>query len=437
MKHAQLNFLFVLIICCGCAVHKDKSTTVDKRDVGRIIATLSDDNMRGRAIFTQDIERAADFISDEFEQAGLKPFRDLPTFRQDFTVSQIQPATQELTINGKAIDAEKMFYISTQTGINWNTAPNVNLEYIRADDDFMERFRALRQLKTDVLVIVDEQFAEHFAKVHAFYSRGRIIPEPNRGANNSIVFVLNNQPVQSFRVSITNSIEKMPLFNVVGVLPGKSKPDEYVIFSGHYDHLGIIDPVGRDSIANGADDDASGITAVISLAKHYARMKDNERTLLFVAFTAEESGGFGSQFFSKQLNPDKVKAMINIEMIGKDSKFGSRTAYITGYEKSNLGKLLQGQLTNTAFAFHPDPYPEQNLFYRSDNATLAALGVPAHTISTVQIDQDQYYHTVKDELKTLDVKNILSTIQAIALGARGIVAGTETPTRIEKNPNLR
>jgi Zn-dependent M28 family amino/carboxypeptidase len=229
-----------------------------------------------------------------------------------------------------------------------------------------------------------------------------------------------------------DSTTKAPLFNVAGMIPGKSKPNEYVIFSGHYDHLGIVKAKDQDSIANGADDDASGVTAMISLAKYFKKLNNNERTLIFVAFTAEEIGGFGAKHFSQQLNPDEVIAMFNIEMIGKESKFGKNSAFITGYERSDFGPILQKNLAGTAFTFHPDPYPEQRLFYRSDNATLAALGVPAHTISTDQIDIDKLYHTVKDEYASLDTENILATIQAIAKSAVTIVNGKDTPTRIPK-----
>lgn len=226
--------------------------------------------------------------------------------------------------------------------------------------------------------------------------------------------------------------EGKPLFNVAGMIPGKSKAAELVVFSGHYDHLGIVKGDEQDSIANGADDDASGITAMIALAKYYKALNNNERTLIFVAFTAEESGGFGSRHFSKKLNPDQVVAMFNIEMIGKESKFGKNAAFITGFDKSDFGKILQRNLKGTEFTFHPDPYIRQNLFYRSDNATLAALGVPAHTISTDQIDIDKFYHTVKDEYSTLDTQNILATIKAIAKSAISIIKGTDTPTRIPK-----
>ncbi|HMI04535.1 MAG TPA: M20/M25/M40 family metallo-hydrolase [Pedobacter sp.] len=244
------------------------------------------------------------------------------------------------------------------------------------------------------------------------------------------------QPLDG-QTGFRQSFEKdgKPLFNVAGMIPGKSKAKEIVVFSGHYDHLGIIKGDGQDTIANGADDDASGTTAMIALAKYYKELNNNERTLIFVAFTAEEIGGFGAKYFSEKLNPDDVSAMFNIEMIGKESKFGKNTAFITGYERSDFGKILQKNLEGGEFTFHPDPYPKQKLFYRSDNATLAALGVPAHTISTDQIDTDKLYHTVKDEYSSLDTENILATIKGIAQSAISIIKGTDTPTRIPKLKN--
>ena len=93
--------------------------------------------------------------------------------------------------------------------------------------------------------------------------------------------------------------------------------------------------------------------------------------MVFAAFTAEEIGGFGATYFSKQFDPKQVMAMFNIEMIGTESKWGKNSAYITGFDKTNMGEILQKNLEGTGFTFHPDPYPDQQLFYRSDNATLA------------------------------------------------------------------
>ena len=225
--------------------------------------------------------------------------------------------------------------------------------------------------------------------------------------------------------------DQKPTNNVIGVLKGKSKPNEIVIFSAHYDHLGMKTE-GNDKIYNGANDDASGVTAVVTLAKYFKEIGTNERTIIFVAFTGEETGGFGSAFFTKNSNPDQVVAMFNIEMIGTESKWGKNSGYITGYEKSNFGKILQRNLKGTDFNFYPDPYPTEQLFYRSDNARLAAAGVPAHTISTSKMDSEPNYHKLSDEVSTLDLTNMTAFIKAIALSSRSILSGKDTPTRVEK-----
>jgi Iap family predicted aminopeptidase len=220
--------------------------------------------------------------------------------------------------------------------------------------------------------------------------------------------------------------------NVIGILPGKSKPNEYVIFSAHYDHLGLNEN-GEDKVYNGANDDASGTTAVIALAKYFKELNQNERTLVFVTFTGEEVGGFGSKFFSENIDAAKVVAMFNIEMIGTESKWGKNSAYITGFEKSDFGNILQKNLKNSNFNFYPDPYPEQHLFYRSDNARLAALGVPAHTISTSKMDVEPNYHKLSDEVLTLDLDNMTEIIKSIAISSQTIINGVDTPTRVNKS----
>lgn len=224
--------------------------------------------------------------------------------------------------------------------------------------------------------------------------------------------------------------EGLQLFNVIGVLEGTTKKDEYVVVSAHYDHLGIIKSVAGDSIANGADDDASGVTAVLTLAKYFKEKGTHARSVVFIAFTAEEKGLWGSNYFGTQVKPEKFMAGINIEMIGKDSKFGPKTAFLTGFERSDFGQIIQQNLKGTDYKLYPDPYKEFGLFYRSDNASLAKLGIPAHTFSTCPIDKDTYYHTVDDEVETLDVETIAATIRAIAIGTETIINGKETPTRV-------
>ncbi len=219
--------------------------------------------------------------------------------------------------------------------------------------------------------------------------------------------------------------------NVIGIIPGKSKSDEIVIFSAHYDHLGLIKNED-DKVYNGANDNASGVTAIITLAKYFKELNQNERTIIFVAFTGEEVGGFGSAVFSESIDPAKVVAMFNIEMIGTDSKWGKNSAYITGFDKSDFGLILQKNLKGSDFKFNPDPYPQEQLFYRSDNARLAALGVPAHSISTAKMDMEPNYHKPSDEVANLDIPNMTAIIQAIGLSAQSIVSGIDTPIRVKK-----
>ncbi len=410
----------------------DKIITREYTD--HLIKTLSADDMQGRGTFTPGIDKAATFIESEFKKIGLQPLTGEKTFRQSFYRYQITNQTGSVKIDGQEIPNENFMVsglVSETARLDQSNAVVVKLD---PEKPFVMQFRAITAAGKNQIVLVDQKFAENFKRYKGFLNRPSSIAEKDFNSNKAAVqvFVLGKDTATTFSANFANKVEKMPLFNVAAMIPGKSRAKELVVFSGHYDHLGIIKPVDGDSIANGADDDASGTTAMIALAKYYKAQKNNERTLIFVAFTAEEIGGFGAKYFSQKLNPDEVVAMFNIEMIGKDSKFGKNTAFITGYERSDFGKILQKNLSGTEFTFHPDPYPDQNLFYRSDNATLAALGVPAHTISTDKIDIDKLYHSVKDEYSSLDVENILSTIKAIAKSATTIINGTDTPTRIPK-----
>ncbi|CAM1352490.1 M20/M25/M40 family metallo-hydrolase [Tenacibaculum insulae] len=220
------------------------------------------------------------------------------------------------------------------------------------------------------------------------------------------------------------------MFNVIGVLEGKSKKDEYVVVSAHYDHLGTKKDGEGDLIFNGANDDASGVTGVLALAKYFKEKGQNERTIVFVAFTAEEMGLIGSTHFGKGIDAAKFVAGINLEMIGKTPSFGPNTAWLTGFERSDFGKIIQKNLVGTGYQLFPDPYKKFNLFFRSDNASLAKLGVPSHTFSTTPIDVDKDYHKVSDEAETLNMTVITETIKAVAKGTESIINGKDTPTRV-------
>ncbi|MFD1769307.1 M20/M25/M40 family metallo-hydrolase [Sphingobacterium suaedae] len=427
----SLSLFAALQLLSGAA--NSQTSIADTQDIQRIIQTLAADDMRGRAALTPDIGKAADFIANEFRQAGLKPYAE-ENYRQTFDITRVSTAEQNVQVNSEQLKPDDYIILSNEPSLRWSSSQDLPSLEITAGQDFSERFREIvRNNPGNAVIWVDPSFAPLLARFKKIFTRENVVPKqdtPSYGF--SKVFIVKRAPITSFQITSDTKHQDFSLFNVAAVIPGRSKADEFVVFSAHYDHIGILDPVEQDSIANGADDDASGTTAMIALAKHFQKLNNNERTLIFVAFTAEEIGMFGSKYFSNQIDADQVVAMVNIEMIGKDSKFGPNSLYVTGYNNSNLAALMQENLKGTAFTFHPDPYPQQNLFYRSDNAVLAALGVPAHTFSTSQIDKDAYYHTVKDELSTLDIQNIKSSIEAIAQGVKGIVAGKQTPSRVEK-----
>ncbi|TDO21368.1 M20/M25/M40 family metallo-hydrolase [Pedobacter duraquae] len=432
----RLPFALLAFCLANNVQAQDIDKIITKPYVDGLIKTLSADDMQGRGSFTPGIDKAATFIERQFKEIGLKPLAGAKGFRQTFPVFRMKPQSVTVKLNNQDIAPENILVAgSSAAETKFDLTNGDGFIRLNPGQSLQQQLRTLSRTKKRQIVLVDQKFTEDFRKLKAAPSRGSIVDETTlkdpKGP--ALVLVLTADTVASgFNVAIKNSAEELSLFNVAGMIPGKSKAKEIVVFSGHYDHLGIVKPTDQDSIANGADDDASGTTAMIALAKYYKKLKNNERTLIFVAFTAEEIGGFGAKHFSRGLNPDDVTAMFNIEMIGKDSKFGKNTAFITGYEKSDFGAILQKNLAGTQFTFHPDPYPAQRLFYRSDNATLAALGVPAHTISTDMIDIDKLYHTVNDEYESLDTDNILATIKGIAKAAITIVKGTDTPTRIPK-----
>lgn len=399
---------------------------INAEEVSRIIHVLASDSMKGRKIFTPEIDSAAKFIAHEFTQSGLKYFDTLDSYSQTFYMVENQDYHPTGTVGGRELEPENIIVTTSREHIAVDEHSGFAIHFIDSSENFFRSVYPLLRVDTSQVIFVSPHHARNFSRLRKFH-------RPFFDSRPPVIMALADSLPKTFHIESSGTPRKLALHNVVGILPGKSKRNEYVLFSAHYDHLGVGKPdVMGDSIYNGANDDASGTTAVIALAKYFAQKADNERTLVFVAFTAEESGGYGSKYFSQQLDPDKIVAMFNIEMIGTPSKWGPGHAYITGYERSDFGKILQQNIPDSSFIFHPDPYPKQNLFYRSDNATLAALGVPAHTISTSIMDKEPYYHRPGDEVSTLDMEQLAHTIRAIAHSSRSIVMGEDTPARVEK-----
>lgn len=409
---------------CGTAIYAQKADNIiNLPEVSRIINVLASDEMGGRKNFSPSIDKAAAFIATEYKKAGIQTVKG-DSYLQTFTMCSALPTGTSLVLDGATVDSLNAIVFTSHPQITITEKDKYRTVKIAKGASFFTEARNLIQGNENTIVWVDDSFKTNFNRISAF-KRNFF-----KSATN-VVFILQTTPATTFTIKALHNIREQSTANVVGMLPGTTHKDEYVIFSGHYDHMGIVKPnASGDSIMNGANDDASGITAVIMLANYYKALGNNKRTIIFASFACEEIGGFGSQYFSQQLNPAKVMAMFNIEMIGTDSKWGKNSAYITGYDKTDMGKILANNLQGSAFSFNPDPYPEQNLFYRSDNATLARLGVPAHTISTSKMDSEPNYHKVTDEVSTLDLENMTAIIRSIAISARSIVEGKDTPSRV-------
>jgi aminopeptidase YwaD len=422
----------LLSACSEQAIPKVKIAEMTSVQVVKDITYLASDDLKGRASFSPEIDKAGDYISQRFTEVGLSPLDGSKDFKQTFKVTSIMPKTLSVTLNGNVISEENLGMASTIPSISWTNSEEVNTHIIGETDDMRKALGKMNNDGGQHLVIIHSVHAKMFAGYRGYFQRG--LTKLSLDHQGAIVMILaDDNEISSIDVSATTSITEKQLTNIVAVLPGTDKniktAKEIVLYSAHYDHLGLT-PDGKE-IFNGADDDASGTSAVINLAQHYASKGGNKRTLMFSAFTAEEIGGFGSKYFSQQLNPDDVVAMINIEMIGKPSKFGAGTVWMTGMERSNLGELLNESLKAKNTEVFKDPYPEQGLFYRSDNATLARLGVPAHSFSSTQLDKDQHYHQTSDDINSLDLDSMYKVIESLSVATQGLVDGTITPTRID------
>ncbi|MFN5422881.1 MAG: M28 family metallopeptidase [bacterium] len=416
-----------IVLFVSLSVQGQKALKViSAKETERVEGVLASDEMEGRKTFSSGIEKAAAFIASEFEKNGLQHLNGEKDHLQRFSMIRTRSIKQHVTVNGKTIEHSNLLIISTKSALSINEQSGYDQVVIGKGVNFINEARKALSSKNNTIVFADTSYASTLKRLERV--RSQIF-----SSQPDIIFVLTTEKQTVFSIEASQEVIEMPLSNIVGIIPGKTKPNEYVIFSAHYDHLGIStrNMQNNDSIYNGANDDAAGTAAVIMLSKYFKKLNNNERTLVFAAFTAEEIGGFGSQHFSRQFDPSSVVAMFNIEMIGTESKWGKNSAYITGFEKTDMGSILQKNLENTGFTFHPDPYPDQQLFYRSDNATLARLGVPAHTISTSKMDNEPNYHKASDEISTIDLQNMTAIIKAIAISSRGIVSGKETPTRVD------
>ena len=179
----------------------------------------------------------------------------------------------------------------------------------------------------------------------------------------------------SLTSKINSDINYFSSHNLVGFKEGTSKPDEYLIFMAHWDHLGINEDLVGDQIFNGASDNATGVAAVIELSRLFEKV-ETKRSIIFAALTLEESGLLGSTYLAENPPIDLANLVAGFNFDGILPTGRTNDMAVIGYGASELEDLLEQELEKQGRYINPDPNPEKGYFYRSDHISFAKKGVP-------------------------------------------------------------
>ena len=210
-------------------------------------------------------------------------------------------------------------------------------------------------------------------------------------------------------------INDLEAYNIVGYLEGIDSilKKEVVLIGAHYDHIGFrARPVTNDTIANGANDNASGTATVLAMAKYFGATKNNKRSIIFALFTAEELGLRGSRHLAERLSTEKLNlyTMINFEMMGVPFLDRDYQVFATGHDLSNMAEVLNKYAGNKLVG-KSEEAAEFNLFKRSDNyAFYEQFNIAAQTISSCDLTNFDFYHHVDDESDKLDYEHMASVV---------------------------
>jgi hypothetical protein len=426
MQLKKISFTVFILLIFFKSYSQQDADTINEKNVKSTLTFLASDKLKGRVNYSKEQLVAAMYIGDKFREYGLSPFTGFQDYYQPFApgAGKKAPIKDNLEWNGKKLESHS--YVNLTRSLI--TVKRVLKDYklIRAGD----------HLPDSVLI----QYWHHTANVliwlkKTFKKGDTLIPVntiiPSGAPQNDILIVASPRAPVNIKLTANRSFVNKVLYNVIGVLPGKSKPDEAIIFSAHYDHIDS-DPEGqgRGSIFNGANDNASGTAAVLALARYFSLRNDNARTIIFCLFAGEEIGLLGSQAFVQNISAENIKATVNIEMIGNTNRTGKNGFFITGSKYSDLEKILEKNLKGEKIKIIAEGKDPAKLFERSDNYSFFQKGIPAHSIMCSD-DSDPCYHQPCDDADQIDFENMTGIIKAIAKSCRTLISGEDTPVRVK------
>ncbi len=401
---------------------------VTEAKVTECVGWLASDERLGRDSPSPGLEVAATWIEQRFEAAGLEPgVQGQWRQRYELPGQRLDSRSLELRIEISQGDQKQSVVLSGDKDVRLLRPAEVaegssaTATVVRASDPRLARWLGTGggRIAAVLEVAEDDPFWLSTAGVREFLSRRLRGSAPvflvRRGLLPTVATVsADTEPVCSLTwKGAAGEAVAVELANVVGILHGTAKPEEYVIVSAHYDHIGLGVAVDGDVICNGADDDATGTTAVVLLAAELAHRPRQRRSIAFVCFSAEEKGLRGSQAFAEHppFPLDATVANVNIEMIGRPEPGRERSAWITGRDYSDFAAIAAAALHRGGIEV-VEFEQAMMLFAQSDNLSLARKGVVAHSISAGSLHAD--YHRPTDEVAKLDIAHMTAVIRGLA-----------------------
>lgn len=416
-------------LCAGAALAATPAlaqSTITERSVAAHEAFLVSDALQGRGSATRDEAIAAAYVASQFQAYGLAPAPGMDGYLQKAIVIREQLAgPASLTIGGAAVPAPTVLLSSGRsvsgpltvvTDADPAKLPNAPVLLVTAKNaDPMALYRALSGKPVQLLIARESEGSRKLLGGLGGKPRLPAYLEGLPPSARATVLVLPDVAVDALAgqtgapvvLTVATTKERAGTTNAIGYLKGRDPAAGTLLFTAHLDHLGV-QPDG--TIMPGANDDASGTTAVLELAEALATGNPPRRSILFVCYGSEEIGGYGSTYFGEHppVPLDQIVANVEFEMIGsQDPKLPANTLMMTGFERSNLGPALRahGALVTS------DPYPEQNFFQRSDNYSLALKGVVAHTVSGWAVVPT--YHQPTDTAANLNIPFMTNAIRSL------------------------
>ena len=399
------------------------ASTITERSVAAHEAFVASDALQGRGSATRDEAIAAAYVASQFQSYGLTPAPGMSGYLQSATIVR-QKLSGPVTLTAIGVPIERATLLAgagkpvsgalavATDAKNLPSAPVVLLT--TKEFDAMTLFRAARAKHVGLLLIRESDATHKLATMIRAprlpaYLEGQTPPDQPALVTipDAAVDALAGKAGGPVSLNVPVVEERSVTTNAIGYLKGTSPSAGTLLFSAHLDHLGVR-PDG--TIMHGANDDASGTTAVLELAKALASGKRPKRSILFVAYGSEEIGEYGSTYFGEHppIPLDQIIANVEFEMIGaQDPKLPKDTLMMTGFDRSNFGAALKGH----GALVTGDPYPDQHFFERSDNYALALKGIVAHTVSGWAVTPT--YHQPTDTYENLNIPFMTKAIQSL------------------------